>query len=159
MQTIHCAGHASVKQGADLCDVGRRESVVLKDLKDCSVYLLDYSGEVEVTNVQDSQIFIGRQLTSLCLQWQKFVFLSSMARFCCHALFASSTIQWKSMCQAQQRSRTAFAGPVDGPAIFDNVKGCHISVAAQQLQVRGSQDSEFAVYSANKPTIEHSAGA
>ena len=37
----------------------RRESVVLKDLKDCSVYLLDYSGEVEVTNVQDSQIFIG----------------------------------------------------------------------------------------------------
>ena len=38
---------------------GRRESVVLKDLKDCSVYLLDYSGEVEVTNVQDSQIFIG----------------------------------------------------------------------------------------------------
>ena len=48
---------------------------------------------------------------------------------------------------------------MDGPAIFDNVKGCHISVAAQQLQVRGSQDSEFAVYSANKPTIEHSAGA
>ena len=39
----------------------RRESVVLKDLKDCSVYLLDYSGEVEVTNVQDSQIFIGEQ--------------------------------------------------------------------------------------------------
>ena len=38
-----------------------RESVVLKDLKDCSVYLLDYSGEVEVTNVQDSQIFIGKQ--------------------------------------------------------------------------------------------------
>ena len=56
-------------------------------------------------------------------------------------------------------SRAARAGPVDGPAIFDNVKGCHISVAAQQLQVRGSQDSEFAVYSANKPTIEHSAGA
>jgi len=50
------------------------------------------------------------------------------------------------------------AGPVDGPAIFDNVKGCHISVAAQQLQVRGSADSEFAVYSANKPTIEHSTG-
>ena len=59
----------------------------------------------------------------------------------------------------QGRSRIAHAGPVDGPAIFDNVKGCHISVAAQQLQVRGSQDSEFAVYSANKPTIEHSAGA
>ena len=50
------------------------------------------------------------------------------------------------------------AGPVDGPAIFDKVKGCHISVAAQQLQVRGSTDSEFAVYSANKPTIEHSTG-
>lgn len=47
---------------------------------------------------------------------------------------------------------------MDGPAIFDNVKGCHISVAAQQLQVRGSGDSEFAVYSANKPTIEHSTG-
>ena len=47
---------------------------------------------------------------------------------------------------------------MDGPAIFDNVKGCHISVAAQQLQVRGSTDSEFAVYSANKPTIEHSTG-
>ena len=42
-----------------------RESVVLKDLKDCSVYLLDYSGEVEVTNVQDSQIFIGVPF-SLC---------------------------------------------------------------------------------------------
>jgi len=40
-----------------------RESVVLKDLKDCSVYLLDYSGEVEVTNVQDSQIFIGKSIT------------------------------------------------------------------------------------------------
>ena len=50
------------------------------------------------------------------------------------------------------------AGPVDGPAIFNNVKGCHISVAAQQLQVRGTTDSEFAVYSANKPTIEHSTG-
>ena len=47
---------------------------------------------------------------------------------------------------------------MDGPAIFDNVKGCHISVAAQQLQVRGSTDSEFAVISANKPTIEHSTG-
>ncbi len=47
---------------------------------------------------------------------------------------------------------------MDGPAIFDKVKGCHISVAAQQLQVRGSTDSEFAVYSANKPTIEHSTG-
>lgn len=47
---------------------------------------------------------------------------------------------------------------MDGPAIFDNVKGCHISVAAQQLQVRSSTDSEFAVYSANKPTIEHSTG-
>ena len=52
------------------CDVGRSESVVLKDLKDCSVYLLDYSGEVEVTNVQDSQIFIGEWITALCLHQQ-----------------------------------------------------------------------------------------
>ena len=56
-----------MEQSADRCDVGRRESVVLKDLKDCSVYLLDYSGEVEVTNVQDSQIFIGGWTTPLCL--------------------------------------------------------------------------------------------
>ncbi len=47
--------------------VMRRESVVLKDLKDCSVYLLDYSGEVEVTNVQDSQIFIGKPSTPCSL--------------------------------------------------------------------------------------------
>lgn len=36
-----------------------RESVVLKNLTECSVYLLDYSGEVEVSNVVNSQIFIG----------------------------------------------------------------------------------------------------
>lgn len=36
-----------------------RESFVLKNLTDCSVYLLDYSGEVEVSNVINSQIFIG----------------------------------------------------------------------------------------------------
>ena len=36
-----------------------RESFVLKNLTDCSVYLLDYSGEVEVSNVVNSQIFIG----------------------------------------------------------------------------------------------------
>ena len=60
--------------------------------------------------------------------------------------------------QLAGRSSFGAAGPVDGPAIFDKVKGCHISVAAQQLQVRGSTDSEFAVYSANKPTIEHSTG-
>ena len=59
-----------MKQEADHCDVGRSESVVLKDLKDCSVYLLDYSGEVEVTNVQDSQIFIGEWITALCLHQQ-----------------------------------------------------------------------------------------
>ncbi len=41
--------------------------MILKDLKDCSVYLLDYSGEVEVTNVQDSQIFIGKPSLSCCL--------------------------------------------------------------------------------------------
>ncbi len=39
-----------------------RESVVLKNLTDCSVYLLDYSGEVEVSNVTNSQIFIGMPL-------------------------------------------------------------------------------------------------
>lgn len=60
--------------------------------------------------------------------------------------------------QPLEKNNSNAAGPVDGPAIFDNVKGCHISVAAQQLQVRGSADSEFAVYSANKPTIEHSTG-
>ncbi len=60
--------------------------------------------------------------------------------------------------QPLEKNNGNAAGPVDGPAIFDNVKGCHISVAAQQLQVRGSADSEFAVYSANKPTIEHSTG-
>lgn len=36
-----------------------RESFVLKNLEGCTVYLLDYSGEVEVTNVTNSQIFIG----------------------------------------------------------------------------------------------------
>lgn len=39
-----------------------RESVVVKNLTDCSVYLLDYSGEVEVSNVVNSQIFIGMYL-------------------------------------------------------------------------------------------------
>ena len=36
-----------------------RESFVLKNLTDCTVYLLDYSGEVEVTDVTGSHIFIG----------------------------------------------------------------------------------------------------
>ncbi|BDA47074.1 probable protein XRP2 at N-terminal half [Coccomyxa sp. Obi] len=81
------------------------ESVVLKNLTDCSVYLLDYSGEVEVSNVVNSQIFIG---------------------------------------------------PVDGPAMFDNVKQCQISVASQQFQARNSSDTEYALYCATKPTIEHS---
>jgi len=33
---------------------------VLRNLTDCSVYLLDFSGEVEVSNVVNSQIFVGK---------------------------------------------------------------------------------------------------
>lgn len=39
--------------------VFRRESFSLRDLTDCSVYLLDYTSEVEVTNCNNCQIFIG----------------------------------------------------------------------------------------------------
>lgn len=35
------------------------ESFVLKNLEGCSVYLLDYTSEVEVTNCNNCQIFIG----------------------------------------------------------------------------------------------------
>lgn len=37
----------------------RRESFSLRDLADCSVYLLDYTSEVDVTNCVNCQIFIG----------------------------------------------------------------------------------------------------
>lgn len=40
--------------------LANRESFVLRNLTDCSVYLLDFSGEVEVSNVVNSQIFIGK---------------------------------------------------------------------------------------------------
>ena len=45
---------------------------------------------------------------------------------------------------------------MDGPAIFDNVRDCQISVASQQFQVRNSTATEFGLYCATKPTIEHS---
>lgn len=35
------------------------ESFVLKNLEDCSVFILDYSSEVEVTNCSNCQIFVG----------------------------------------------------------------------------------------------------
>ncbi|KAK9807838.1 hypothetical protein WJX72_010736 [[Myrmecia] bisecta] len=35
------------------------ESFTLKNLEDCSVYILDYTSEVEVTNCNNCQIFIG----------------------------------------------------------------------------------------------------
>ncbi len=40
--------------------------------------------------------------------------------------------------------------------MFDNVKQCQISVASQQFQARNSSDTEYALYCATKPTIEHS---
>ena len=172
---------------------------MLKNLEGCTVYLLDYSGEVEVTNVTSSQIFIGRAL--------------------CYALCSScpSTWQAKAWTGREERGRQktrcgGLAGPVDGPAIFDKVVDCQVAVAAQQFQVRSrppttrapcmaalhppavapvaapagclharpaqgpgaamadgcatscavcrqvrnSSNSEFGLYSATKPTIEHS---
>ena len=37
----------------------RSESLTLRDLKNCSVYILDHSSEVEATNCSDCQLFVG----------------------------------------------------------------------------------------------------
>ncbi|KAK9840651.1 hypothetical protein WJX81_007029 [Elliptochloris bilobata] len=61
---------SATSEGVEFCDLDGQsitkhpgelngESVVLKNLKDCSVYLLDYTGEVEVTGCTSCQIFIG----------------------------------------------------------------------------------------------------
>ena len=77
---------------------------MLKDLKDCTVYLLDFTSEVECTRCTNCQIFIG---------------------------------------------------PVDGPAIFEECTNCHVSVACQQFQAKGSSLCDFAVYCATGPTLSN----
>ena len=36
-----------------------RESLTLRDLNNCSVYVLDHSSEVEASNCRDCQLFVG----------------------------------------------------------------------------------------------------
>lgn len=113
-----------------------RESIVLSNLDGCNVYLLDYSGGVEVTNVKNSQIFIGMHLVGVST-----VNLGLQMNPC-------------SMHGCNPDAARSIAGPVDGFAIFNNVEGCQIAVACQQLQVKNSSDTEIGLYCATKPTIE-----
>jgi protein XRP2 len=79
-----------------------RDAFVLKDLKDCTVFLLDYTSEVEVSNCENCQIFIG---------------------------------------------------PVDGPALFQGCRNCHVTSASQQFQAKECTRCDFGLYCATGPTL------
>ena len=90
----------------------RRADLGLLILHCCSVYLLDYTGEVEVTGCTSCQIFIGaRPLQSRSLMHIQVV--------TAHARALS--------CHASVLTKVSCAGPVDGPAIFSNCKDCQVS--------------------------------
>lgn len=83
------------------------------------MYLLDFTSEVEVTDCKNCKIFIGKQVKQIS---------------------RSET----SLCKP---SLTAlYAGPVDGPAIFNNCNSSQVTVACQQFQAKNCQDIEFGEY-------------
>eukprot|EP00890_Picochlorum_soloecismus_P000365 jgi/Picsp_1/1329/NSC_04809-R1_protein xrp2 len=78
------------------------DGFVLKNLRDCTVFLLDYTSEVEVSDCENCQIFIG---------------------------------------------------PVDGPALFQGCRNCHVSSASQQFQAKECACCDFGLYCATGPTL------
>ena len=57
-------GSPAASHLADTRCVPSRADVVLKDLQDCEVYVLDYSGEVEVSNCTSCKLFFGARLAA-----------------------------------------------------------------------------------------------
>ena len=101
--------------------------------------LLDYTSEVEVKGVRNSQILIGE------LHWQRTraTMLPEAAQsfkaltYCQVEHILSLTFEVKAA------HLLACAGPVDGPAIFEDVVDSHIAVVAQQFQAKNCHNVEF----------------
>lgn len=53
------------------------------------------------------------------------------------------------------RNCQIFIGPVDGPAIFDGNTNCTVSVACQQFQAKGTENSSFSLYCATGPSLSN----